>query len=224
MADADPGNEFDLEGTLAAAKEAGVTLMTQEAFDKRFAKEREKQEGLAAKFDALQAQHQEDSKELQAFRDKGKSEAQREAEATLKLQKQVEAHKAQAAQTAAEKKQLEQKYINERIGNKLNGIFGSRAANPKRAVRAARDELKGLGLGEDGLLTITDPSTEIEYTGDDAVKHINEWIEHPDQSDLLRSSKPGPPAGNPKPGGEHKTPYADLTDEQRFARRHGANV
>lgn len=222
MADDDTGNEFDLEGTLAAAKEAGVTLMTQEAFDKRFAKEREKQEGLAAKFEALQAQYQEDAAELQKFRDKGKSEAQREAEATLKLQKQAEAYKSQAAEAAAANQRLQQEIANERIAAQLSGALSSRAANLGRAVLVARAELSGLGLGEDGRLTITDPSTEIEYTGDDAAQRLSDWWEK--QTDLHRSTAAGPPAGTPKPGGEHKTPYADLTDEQRFKRRHGANV
>jgi hypothetical protein len=222
MADEETGSEFDLESTLAAAKEAGVTLMTQEAFDKRFGKEAAKRDALSAQFDALKAQYDEDAAELQKFRDKGKSEAQREAEATLKLQKQAEAYKAQAAEEAAKKQRLQQELANERIGAQLGGMLSSKAQNLARATLIARTELPGLGLGDDGRLTITDPSTEIEYTGDDAAQRLGDWWEK--QTDLHRSTAAGPPAGTPKPGGDHRRPHAELTDEERFQRRHGANV
>jgi hypothetical protein len=213
------GSEFNLEAVLTQAKDAGVTLMTQDAFDRRFAKERAKRDDLAIQMQALQAQHREATDQLQTFLDKGKSDEQRRAEETLKLEKRAKAYQEQAAQEAALREQAQTQLQGMRLEQQLGTVLQDKAANLHRATLVARTELQGLGLSAEGQLTYTDPATALEYTGDEAVGKVRSWWD--EQIDMHRAGGSGPPAASPKPGGENRRPYSELTDEERFARRHG---
>ena len=216
---ADEENTFDLEAVLAQAKENGVTLMTQDAFDKRFAKEAAKRDALQADLTAIKSQYEETHSELQKYLDKGKTEEQRRAEDTLKLEKQAKAYREQLAQEQARAAELQRQIKERDLERELSGVLQGKAANLRHATLIARTELQSLEIGEGGKLVYTDPSTEIPYEGDEALSRIEQWWEK--QPHLHRATgNGGPPPANPKPNGDNKRPYSDLTDEERFARRH----
>jgi hypothetical protein len=218
---ADGGNEsFDPGALIAEVREKhGVNLLTEDALNKRLAKEKSKQDAMRADLDAVKTQYEETQSELQKYLDKGKTDEQRRAEETLKLEKQAKAYREQLAQEQARSAEL-QRGIKERdLNAKLGSLLGDKAKNLNRATLIARTELHGLDLDDDGSLVFTDPASEIPYTGDEAVKHISSWWEK--QTDLHRANGgSGPPPANPKPTGDNSRPYGELTDEERFARRH----
>jgi len=216
----DSAPEFDLDATLAAAEKAGVTLMTQDAFDKRFGREAKKRDEMAERLKEIEAQNAELATALQQYEDKGKTEEQRRLEDLAKLEKRAKSYADELEVERQHRADLERKIYENNLQSALGEVLAPKAANLPRAIRNTLAEMPGLGLTDDGQLLYTDPKTERDYVGDEARAKLDAWWE--DQHDMHRNPgrAGGPPITNPKPNGDPGRSPADMTPEERFQRRH----
>lgn len=211
---------FDLETVLAQAKEAGVNLITEQALQKRLAKEQRQREDIESRLAHLDAQYKEAAKKLSGYESENKTAEQKRLEEYAKLEAQREAYRRQAEEAQGLAESRAAKLRDYQLEQQLSGVLADKAENLRHSTLIARAELDGLSIGENGSLVYTDPVTQIDHTGEEALAKINAWWEK--QPHLHRAAQGGPPNSNPKPGsnGVKARSWAEMTSEERLLNVH----
>ena len=169
--------------------------------------------------EALRAEHEEAAKRLREYEGKNKSDEQRRAEEFARLEKQRDAYRQQVEEAQRLADERASRLRDVQLEQTLGGILGDRAVNLRHATVIARAELQGLSVNDDGQFVFTDPATEIDYTGDDAIARVKAWWDK--QTHLHRAAPGGPPPANGEPpNGDKAKKWSEMSSEEIFASIH----